>query len=442
MAAGRPVSRRALVAAGVGTALFGAGTVLKWPIAGPRPPAEFPLYSETVCLGSSGTRTVVPAGRADLVVPGTRILDAAPDRQQLVDAEGQWLAHSAGWTHVTDRWSGLLTDALLDLRVLSDGLPCAVAGWTGPWRYAWPRDSSHVAVALALSGHVRPAVDQLRFMQGVQGRDGWFEARYDVTTRRPPDSRARQFDGAGWVLWATSEIARQPDMDVPKLLHDLRPLITRSCATLARSLDERGLPPISPDYWEVRTTKLTLGIAAPVLTGLSSGVPLLRRMRQGHLADETDRAAGRLNSAVLRRFGDSGFPRELGGTAPDASVALLCPPYSRAPVDAEVRAALTRAQAAMRRPAGGLAPGADWPADGVSWTPQTALFALANASVGDKAGAESLLDWLGAHRTRVGSLPEKVLHDGRPASVAPLAWTAALTVLAIAQLRGATSPSS
>ena len=29
-----------------------------------------------------------------------------------------------------------------------------------------------------------------------------------------------------------------------------------------------------------------------------------------------------------------------------------------------------------------------------------------------------------------GSFPEKVLYDGRPAAVAPLAWTAALVVIA------------
>ena len=39
------------------------------------------------------------------------------------------------------------------------------------------------------------------------------------------------------------------------------------------------------------------------------------------------------------------------------------------------------------------------------------------------------LDWLDRHRTPAGSFPEKVLADGRPASVAPLAWTAAAVLL-------------
>jgi GH15 family glucan-1,4-alpha-glucosidase len=39
------------------------------------------------------------------------------------------------------------------------------------------------------------------------------------------------------------------------------------------------------------------------------------------------------------------------------------------------------------------------------------------------------LRWLDQHRTAAGSLPEKVLRDGQPASVSPLAWTAAAVVI-------------
>ena len=44
------------------------------------------------------------------------------------------------------------------------------------------------------------------------------------------------------------------------------------------------------------------------------------------------------------------------------------------------------------------------------------------------------LGWLAAHRTALGALPEKVRADGAPAAVAPLAWTSALAVLALAEL--------
>ena len=42
-----------------------------------------------------------------------------------------------------------------------------------------------------------------------------------------------------------------------------------------------------------------------------------------------------------------------------------------------------------------------------------------------------MLAWLVAHRTRLGSLPEQVNAAGQPASVAPLAWTDAVTLLAL-----------
>jgi GH15 family glucan-1,4-alpha-glucosidase len=88
----------------------------------------------------------------------------------------------------------------------------------------------------------------------------------------------------------------------------------------------------------------------------------------------------------------------------------------------------------MTRAAGGLAPGASWRDDGVSWTPQTALYALAAASTGELDRAKTWLTWLAEHRTASGALPEKVLADGSPAAVAPLAWTAALVILAVSAM--------
>ena len=109
---------------------------------------------------------------------------------------------------------------------------------------------------------------------------------------------------------------------------------------------------------------------------------------------------------------------------------FLVAPIGPTQADSEVLTAIDRAQASMGRPAGGLAPGASWKDDGISWTPETALFAAAWAATGHRPRAEALLGWLGAHRTDAGSFSEKVLHDGRPAAVAPLAWTASLVAIA------------
>jgi len=60
--------------------------------------------------------------------------------------------------------------------------------------------------------------------------------------------------------------------------------------------------------------------------------------------------------------------------------------------------------------------------------------ALTAASDGKPDVAARWLDWLDTHRTAWGSLPEKVNADGTPGGPAPLAWTAASVVLAVATL--------
>ena len=98
-------------------------------------------------------------------------------------------------------------------------------------------------------------------------------------------------------------------------------------------------------------------------------------------------------------------------------------------------ARLVPAADALRGPAGGLRPGESWPRDGISWTPETLLFVLAFAANGEPERAAHLLEWTAGHRTKLGAIPEKVCFDGRPAHVAPLAWSAALVVLTLDKLR-------
>jgi GH15 family glucan-1,4-alpha-glucosidase len=149
-------------------------------------------------------------------------------------------------------------------------------------------------------------------------------------------------------------------------------------------------------------------------------------------------AADRLAATVRARFGP-GYPRRPGGARRDAAITFLLPPFVEGTPDPALLGAWRAVQLEARRPAGGLAPGAGWKEDGVSWTPETALFALTAAATGDRPTARRWLTWLAAHRTTEGALPEKVLADGTPAAVAPLAWTAASVVLTAATL-DATAP--
>lgn len=336
--------------------------------------------------------------------------------------------------------------ALLDLAVLTapaGAAPGAVlAGPSVNWRYVWPRDAAFVAVAYARTGHHADAVRVLGFLQAQQGPDGSMQARYLPTGEAAvPDDRGLQEDGPGWALWAVAEVLRAEADPVRReaAAQALTPLATRSAARLVSQVDPvSGLPLVSPDYWEVSEDRLTLGVAATAMIGLewaawlreAGWVPDAAWQGEGLDPARLAERAQEVRRAVVATFGPA-FPRHVAGR-PDAAVTFLLPPFTGCAVPGAARARLD-AVPGMRRPAGGVAPGAGWRQDGISWTPQTALQAVAAAATGRADETETWLSWLDRHRTDAGSLPEKVLYNGSPAAVAPLAWTSALVVIALTE---------
>ena len=409
---------------------------------------QVPLHQDGVTRDAWGELVAVAPGRAaDGWLPLSTDGQTRPVEVSVLSARAAgrqaWLA--SGWQpSVSAPHRDLVRSALEDLHLLTaptGAAPGAVlAGASPAWRFVWPRDASFAAVALARSGHEEDALEVLLLLQDLQATDGSLQARYvPLGDGSFPDERPAQEDGPGWALWAAREVVdtgmpgATPEDDPAR---SLAPLVTRSTARLLDRLDpQTGLPRPSPDYWERPEEKLTLGIAATSLMGLEAAADLHAR---GAVPEREWRAAGvdpatltptaaAVRERIVDEFGPS-FPRHLGGR-PDAAVTFLLPPFvDEAVPGAEL--ARRRSQAPQRRPAGGLAPGAGWRNDGVSWTPETALQAVAAAHTGRAEEAGEWLDWLDEHRTDAGALPEKVLHDGDPAAVAPLAWTAALVVLA------------
>ncbi|HYQ73761.1 glycoside hydrolase family 15 [Cellulomonas sp.] len=427
--------RRPAVAAVV-LATLAAG-LIAWGGTGPRT-RTIDLYSEGVVATPSGPE-LVPAGAEPLLHEGTRVeIDPATTADDDLAAEQRaWLA--AGTVPGADGpYADMVTDALLDLHTLVQDGGAAVAAWTPYWRYVWPRDASFVAVALARTGHPADAREVLGFLTRVQAADGSFEARYlPDGSGGVPDDRAPQTDGTGWSLWAAGQVvAATPAEERAAVAAELAPLVRRGAAHAVSLVAGDGLPPASPDYWEVDEDELTLGTVAPLLAGLEAAGPVLDLLGDAEAAADAREAAARTRAAVEREFGDdSDYGRYASGSLADAASAFALPPFQ--PTALAGAADDWRASAeAMARPAGGLAPGAGWRQDGISWTPQTSLYALTAAANGDDAQAHARLAWLDAHRTTMGALPEKVLADGSPAAVAPLAWTAACVVLAVAALDG------
>lgn len=454
------MSRRSRIAAALAVLLVSGGALV-WQGSH----RQVPLHQETAARDAWGRLVEVAPGRtADGWVPLSSDPATVPLEVSVLAAREAsrqaWL--TSGWVpEANDPHAAMARAALADLHTLTaptGAAPGAVlAGPSPAWRYVWPRDAACVAVALARTGHQEDALRTLLLLQELQGADGSMQARYLSEGGGVPDDREPQEDGPGWALWAAAALVEEgmpqpatggdggsglgsgagPAAEAQPVAELLTPLVVRSAGRLLARLDpQTGLPQPSPDYWERPEEDLTLAVAATSLMGLEAAAGL---HAQGLVAEAAWARAGvdprrlapaaeDLRSRIVEEFGPR-FPRHAGGR-PDAAVTLLLPPF----VDEPVRgadAARLRGQQAQRRPAGGLAPGAGWRNDGVSWTPQTALQAVAAAHNGHPPEAARWLDWLDAHRTEAGALPEKVLHDGDPAAVAPLGWTAALVLLAV-----------
>lgn len=457
----RVVLRGAGTLAAAGALGIGGHQAMRWLRGTVDPRTVISLHSATVAFDEDGDRHLVPTGTSDAaqpgpttltlspeedlgLVPGTRLLQTAsspstptstsvpPPASPLPLISGAPAERAAQFLESArpflDRaaaagWEDLATSALWDLWVLSDGLPAPVAGWSRNWRFIWPRDAAFGAVALARTGHPAAAIRALLHLQEVQGEDGWFEARYVPGTAEVPDGRARQFDGTGLALWAASEIlAALPVGDRVPATAELSGLLERSTAALLRSThDGTRLPPVSPDYWEVGERSVTLAIMASTLAGLRGSAVLTGEERTGD-------AAGAFAELTRQRFGPAGFQRYRHRGGADSARAFFAATGS---VDIIDPAQLISLRRELRRPAGGIAPGAGWKQDGISWTPSTSLLALALARSGEGEQAAEVLEWISAHRTAADSIPEKVLHDGSPAAVAPLSWSAANVLLGI-----------
>ena len=413
------------------------------------PDTAIPLHAAAVAVGPGGALVEVAA--ADALVPGSRVLAEMPDSLDLAREQAAWLA--AGTVPQASGLGGdMVAMALLDLHVLSLPYGVPVAGWSPPWRYVWPRDSALAASALARTGHTSDAERIVDFLQRVQPASGLFQARYLPDGSGVPDDRGVELDGVGWALWATGQLAAElSGSDRTAFVQRHRVLLDRSTQAALRSIDNpSSLPPPSADYWEVKETRPTLATAALLCAGLEAGAELYRILGDPQAADHTAAAARRLGDAIRTNFGRNGYPRHLGGRgdSSDLGVDFLLPPVGPSPmgsspigsgqigssIDSAVLQAWEQAALRMSRPGGGLAPGGSWRRDGVSWTNVTGSRAMTAAFLGERDEALARLRWLDQHRTAAGALPEKVLANGQPAAVAPLAWTAAVVVITADQL--------
>jgi glucoamylase len=379
----------------------------------------------------------LPDGRLRYLPPGTsEAITVPPDDPGAIraaEASRAWL--EAGTVPGGDAVERRISErALLDLALLTRPNGAALAGLHPRWRSVWPRDASFAAVAFAATDHHEESYEILSFLAEAQEDDGAWEARYDAAGEPVLDGRPPQLDAVGWFTWATWYwyVTAGRDDRAEERAETLWPAARAAAEAAVASLGSDGLPPGGADYWETETWRPNLGTAAPLRTGLRAAADLARRL--GHESDARRYAvaAGRLDAAIAREFAPAGYQRTTGArSGADAAVNFLAPPF--APPDVQVEAAIDAAAKRLRTPNGGVLPGERWPQDPtVAWTPETALFALSAAAAGDDEAADRWLGWLAAHRTSLGTFPEKVDGDGQPKASAPLGWTEAIVLLALA----------
>ncbi|PRY00951.1 hypothetical protein [Allonocardiopsis opalescens] len=418
---------------------LGTAAAIRWP--------ETRLYSDGVVVGADGFPVVMPPGSSLRRIEGTGYLDpasgtlpgaAVPSGAEVAAARAALAA--ARVPGAGTRFHAMAATALTDIGVLLCPNGAVVAAGSPYWRYVWPRDAGFIAVALVLAGRRADALRALRYVADRQEADGTWQARYlPDGSGGVPDDRGVQLDGIGWTLWAAWALAREPD--APGLPGGLLPMVAAAVRAAVAAVDATGVPRASQDYWETDIDEATLGSAAPLLLGLRTGRELLREAagaEAAELAAAADATARRLSAAIDTHFAPAGYPRRVSGGGRDASVAFLLPPF--APRTDAAEAAWRATLAALTLPNGGVRPGEEWTDAETGWTPQQSLFAMTAATLGDRALAERLLDWLRERVTRLGALPEKVTARGEPAAVAPLGLTAASVLIALYALEGRKLP--
>lgn len=397
------------------------------------------LYSAGVVLDPSGMRVAVPPGTpSSILYPGTRVERSGVSQSSVRDRSFQinWLK-AGKIPGGNTKYSGLARSALLDMKLATDRKGAVVAGWASAWHYVWPRDAAFVAVAFARTGHMQEADSILNFLESVSRPQQLYEARYHIDGSPVADGRRTESDETGLVLWALQQAASCQRGKSAEVYKRHQVLLSNLTSTLLEMTNTpTALPAPSTDYWELHESRLTLEVAATSLVGLQSASTAYAALGDRVMATRLSSRAGTLRRSIQQYFGPL-YPRYAGAGAgqgqQDAAIAFLMPPFQEIS-DYSVLAAWSSAAICMRRPAGGLAPGCTWKQDGVSWTPETTLFAMAAASNGKRADAVRWLDFTRTSVSSLGAIPEKVSRDGTPGSVAPLAWSDACTILALLNL--------
>jgi glucoamylase len=338
---------------------------------------------ELTVIASGGTQVrAYEAG--GVLTRSPRILEktAASDRR--------WLARALPLGNSAPRWAiDMYERSLLVLRALTARENGAVAaGARDGWAYAWPRDASAVAIALAESGYEAEAELITQFLLGA-GIE--FAARFHGDGS-PVPGREAQGDAIGWVAAAAEAAGLGNARQAAHILAGGEPIPWRDRA----------------DYWEGEPGDY-LGNA------LASGEMSFRHLYGAQLPTRLVRTPGDPESGL------------------DSAAAWAVRPFPQSRLYPAARR--TMKQLVATRTPFGITPGEGWEGGEDPWSAPTAWTAWSLAALGERQEALRMIHALRRSSSAAGALPERVdAQTGVPRSTTPLAWSHAFAILALREL--------
>ena len=286
------------------------------------------------------------------------------------------------------------------------------------YRFSWLRDGAFIADAMSRAGEVTSAEAFFRWCSGIVSArtalvenlirrsqaggavayDEHLHCRYRVDGREGDMPWSNfQLDGYGAWLWALGEHARRHGRDLSELASGIE-LTARYVAAFWNT-------PCF-DWWEERLGRHTATLAA-----LYAGLTAASRFRflPEDVRDEAARTAAAIEEAVLAEALVNGrLAAELGGERLDASLVACATPFRLlSPVDPLAVATVAALEAELAH--GGVHRYAgDAYYGGGEWLLLAALLGWYYAEAGRHDDAWRELEWVSAHATTTGELPEQV----------------------------------
>ena len=299
------------------------------------------------------------------------------------------------------------------------------------YNYCWFRDGGYISEAMDESRLQELSGRFLQFASLCQSPDGSFVHRFFPdgvvgSTWHPPPFL--QIDQTATVLSAACHhLDRGAD---PDDLLELWPMVKLAANFLVDFRDPTtGLPAPSFDIWEERRAIHTYSSAA-VAHGLESAARIASVL--GKENPRWQAAAEEIRARAVRVMWDSSLSRFVRSIGPrderiDSSILLALDLGLLEPSDPRFRATVELTEARLwSKAAGGLAryEGDEYYGHENPWVVCTMWLAATHLKLGNRPRCRELIDWVVAHATPTGLLPEQVdARTGEAKSATPLVWS-------------------